>query len=152
MPLSHRRSRSQGLKAHERRTGFLLLVPALIAFTAVILWPFLQSLRLSLYKFTIEMEQPKFVGLQNFVRIFNDPGTLTVWLNTLVFVVVTTGLTFVMGLAWALMMNQSFKGRGFCALHPCCPGFCPPQSRPSWRPGFSMGNTAFSMPCCCKQV
>jgi len=113
MPLSHRRSRSQGLKAHERRTGFLLLVPALIAFTAVILWPFLQSLRLSLYKFTIEMEQPKFVGLQNFARILNDPGTLTVWLNTLVFVVVTTGLTFVMGLAWALMMNQSFKGRGF---------------------------------------
>ena len=90
MPLSHRRSRSQGLKAHERRTGFLLLVPALIAFTAVILWPFLQSLRLSLYKFTIEMEQPKFVGLQNFARILNDPGTLTVWLNTLVFVVVTT--------------------------------------------------------------
>jgi multiple sugar transport system permease protein len=77
------------------------------------LWPFLQSLRLSLYKFTIEMEQPKFVGLQNFARILNDPGTLTVWLNTLVFVVVTTGLTFVMGLAWALMMNQSFKGRGF---------------------------------------
>ena len=113
MPLSHRRSRSQGLKTHERRTGFLLLVPALIAFTAVILWPFLQSLRLSLYKFTIEMEQPKFVGLQNFSRILNDPGTLTVWLNTLVFVVVTTGLTFVMGLAWALMMNQSFKGRGF---------------------------------------
>ena len=113
MPLSHRRSRSQGLKAHERRTGFLLLVPALIAFAAVILWPFLQSLRLSLYKFTIEMEQPKFVGLQNFSRILNDPGTLTVWLNTLVFVVVTTGLTFVMGLAWALMMNQSFKGRGF---------------------------------------
>ena len=113
MPLSHRRSRSQGLKAHERRTGFLLLVPALIAFTAVILWPFLQSLRLSLYKFTIEMEQPKFVGLQNFSRILNDPGTLTVWLNTLVFVVVTTGLTFAMGLAWALMMNQSFKGRGF---------------------------------------
>jgi multiple sugar transport system permease protein len=91
----------------------LLLVPALIAFSAVILWPFLQSLKLSLYKFTIDMEKPQFVGLQNFSRILTEPGTLTIWLNTLVFVVATTTLTFMMGLAWALMMNQSFKGRGF---------------------------------------
>ncbi len=101
------------LKAQERRTGFLFLLPALIAFAAVILFPFLQSLRLSLYKYTIDMEQPVFVGLGNFSRLLKDPGTTTVWLNTLLFVVATTALTFVLGLAWALMMNQSFKGRGF---------------------------------------
>ena len=113
MPVTRHRLRTPGLKAHERRTGFLLLGPALIAFSAVILWPFLQSLKLSLYKFTIDMERPQFVGLQNFSRILTEPGTLTIWLNTLVFVVATTALTFMMGLAWALMMNQSFKGRGF---------------------------------------
>ena len=104
--------RPGGLKAQERRTGFLLLVPALLAFGAVILLPFLQSLRLSFYKFTIEMDQPAFAGLANFRRLLADPGMATVWLNTLLFVVVTTGLTFVLGLAWALMMNQPFKGRG----------------------------------------
>ena len=103
--------RSGGLKARERRTGFLLLVPALLAFCAVILLPFLQSLRLAFYKFTIDMDQPAFAGLANFQRLLADPGMATVWLNTLVFVVVTTGLTFVLGLAWALMMNQPFKGR-----------------------------------------
>ena len=101
------------LKAHERRTGLLLLLPALVAFAAVILYPFIQSLRLSLYKYTIDMERPAFVGLGNFRRLFADPGTATVWLNTLFFVVATTGLTFMLGLAWALMMNQSFKGRVF---------------------------------------
>ena len=90
--------RPGGLKAQERRTGFLLLVPALLAFGAVILLPFLQSLRLSFYKFTIEMDQPAFAGLANFRRLLADPGMATVWLNTLLFVVVTTGLTFV--LAW----------------------------------------------------
>lgn len=101
------------LKAHERRTGFLLLVPALMAFILVILFPFLQSLRLSLFKFTIDMERPAFVGLANFERLLSDPGIWIVWSNTLVFVVVTTGLTFVLGLVWALMLNQNFPGRGF---------------------------------------
>ena len=104
---------SGGLKAQERRTGFLLLVPALLAFSVVILLPFLQSLRLSLYKYTIDMERPAFVGLANFTKLLADPGTATVWLNTLVFVVATTGATFVLGLAWALMLNQPFKGRVF---------------------------------------
>ena len=107
------RTATGGLKAQERRTGFLLLTPALLAFAAVILFPFLQSLRLSLYKFTIDMERPAFVGLGNFSRLLADPGTTTVWLNTLVFVTATTALTFVLGLAWALMMNQPFKGRAF---------------------------------------
>jgi multiple sugar transport system permease protein len=106
-------ARRGSLKAQERRTGFLLLVPALVAFIAIILLPFLQSLKLSFYKFTIDMEQPAFIGMGNFGRLLSDPGTATIWLNTLVFVVVTTGLTFVLGLAWALMMNQTFKSRAF---------------------------------------
>jgi multiple sugar transport system permease protein len=102
-----------GLKAQERRIGFLLLLPALIAFSVVILLPFLQSLRLSLFKYTLEMDQPGFIGLGNFRRLLVDPGMATVWLNTLVFVVCTTALTFGLGLAWALMMNQPFRGRSF---------------------------------------
>lgn len=105
--------RGGGLKRHERRTGMLLVVPALLAFALVILLPFLQSLRLSLYKFTIDMERPAFVGLANFERLLADPGTAVVWRNTAVFVVVTTALTFILGLAWALMLNQSFRGRAF---------------------------------------
>lgn len=105
------RPRQGGLKAQERRTGLLLVTPALVAFAAVILVPFLQSMRLSLYRYTIDMEQPAYVGLANFSKLLADPGTATIWLNTLVFVVTTTALTFVLGLAWALMLNQPFKGR-----------------------------------------
>lgn len=107
------RRRAGRLKRHERRAGLLLVAPTLIAFIAVILFPFLESLRLSLYKFTIDMEQPAFVGLANFRRLLADGDTSVVWLNTAIFVVATTALTFVLGLAWALMLNQRFKGRGF---------------------------------------
>jgi multiple sugar transport system permease protein len=99
------------LKAQERRVGFWLLVPALVAFCVVILLPFLQSMRLSLFKYTIDMEQPAFIGLGNFERLLTDPDTATIWLNTGIFVLVTTAVTFVLGLAWALLLNQSFQGR-----------------------------------------
>ncbi len=89
-----------------------MLVPALIAFAVVILLPFIQSLRLSLYRFTIDMDRPSFIGPGNFARLLSDPGMGTVWINSLVFVVLTTAVTFALGLAWALMLNQPFRGRG----------------------------------------
>jgi multiple sugar transport system permease protein len=115
MPIPHFTSTSKklGLKSHERRTGLLLLAPALLAFACVILWPFLQSLSLAFFKYTIDMQEPQFVGFANFSKILTDPDMLTVWLNTLVFVVITTAITFFLGLGWALIMNQSFMGRGF---------------------------------------
>lgn len=101
------------LKQRERRVGMLLAVPALLAFLLVILLPFARSLRLSLYRFTIDLTEPEFIGLANFRRLLSDPDMATVWLNTLVFVVSATAGTFLIALAWALMMNQTFRGRAF---------------------------------------
>jgi multiple sugar transport system permease protein len=106
-------AKPRSLKSHERRTGILLVMPALIAFAAVILWPFVKSLSLAFYKYTIDMQSPQFVGTANFHKLLTDPSMLTIWLNTLIFVVITTALTFVLGLVWALIMNQAFAGRNF---------------------------------------
>lgn len=99
------------LKQRERRFGLLLTLPALLAFGVMILWPFLQSLQLAFYKYTLDMQAPAFAGLDNFRKILSDPDMATVWLNTLVFVSLTTVLTLLLGLGWALVMNQSFRGR-----------------------------------------
>jgi multiple sugar transport system permease protein len=86
-------------------------LPSLIAFFVVILVPFLQSLKLAFYRYTIEMDEPKFIGLKNFKRLLSNPDTLSIWLNTLIFVVLTTSITLVLGLAWAIVLNQSFRGK-----------------------------------------
>ncbi|WP_322014233.1 sugar ABC transporter permease [Paraburkholderia sp. J12] len=86
-------------------------MPSLIAFFLVILIPFLQSLKLSFYRYTIEMDEPSFIGLKNFKRLLSNPDTLSIWFNTLIFVVLTTGITLVLGLAWAVVLNQSFRGK-----------------------------------------
>ena len=101
----------RSLKSHERRVGFAFALPSLIAFFVVILIPFLQSLKLSFYRYTIEMDEPSFIGLKNFKRLLSNPDTLSIWFNTLIFVVLTTSITLVLGLAWAVVLNQSFRGK-----------------------------------------
>ena len=101
------------LKQAERRFGVLLTLPALVAFVLMILWPFLQSLKLAFYKYTLDMQEPVFAGLDNFRKILSDPDMAIVWLNTLVFVGFTTALTLILGLGWALVMNQGFLGRAW---------------------------------------
>jgi multiple sugar transport system permease protein len=67
---------------------------------------------LSFYRFTLMTPVPVFNGLANFRRLAEEPGMLTTWLNTVVFVAAATGLTFALGLAWALIVDQPFLGRG----------------------------------------
>jgi multiple sugar transport system permease protein len=101
-----------GLKAGQNRIGLLLLLPAAVAFAAVILYPFLSALGLSLFEYTVEMMEPRYIGFENFARIASDPDVLAAFTTTAVYVVLTTAGTLVAGLGWALIMNQPFAGRG----------------------------------------
>jgi multiple sugar transport system permease protein len=96
--------------AARRRFGLLLVLPALAAYGTLILYPFLNSVRLALYKSTLIAPDPVFVGLANFARLAADEQFRAAWLRTCVFVVATTGLTVLLGLAWAIILNQRFRG------------------------------------------
>lgn len=100
-----------GLKAGQNRIGLLLLLPAAIAFVAVIAYPFAQALGLSLFEYTIDMSAPKFIGLQNFLTIASSPEVWAAFATTAIYVCFSTIGTLIMGLGWALIMNQQFRGR-----------------------------------------
>jgi multiple sugar transport system permease protein len=102
---------SHPLARAERRAGLIFLAPALIAYVLVILWPFASSVLLSLYEFTLLDPVPRFAGLENFRRIAAQPEILQAWLTTLGFVLCTTALATLLGLSWALLMQQPFPGR-----------------------------------------
>ena len=53
------------------------------------------------------------VGFDNYIRIFTDPYFLkTVW-TTIVFVVFSTLIPFTLGMIWAIILNQGFRGSEF---------------------------------------
>ena len=94
-----------------RRFGFLLTIPALIAFCILILEPFLNSLWLALNEYNLASDRPRFVGLQNIIKLAGDPYFWQSWRTTVVFVIITTFTTTVLGTAYALLMNEPFRGR-----------------------------------------
>lgn len=100
----------RGQKLTESQFGFLLVLPALAVFCFIIVYPFLNSLGMSLYNKSLLRPGGTFIGLQNFTAIFSDPNFSAVLINTLVFVVFATLIPFVLGFIWALILNQKFRG------------------------------------------
>jgi multiple sugar transport system permease protein len=100
-----------GLKARERRVGWLFLLPALTAFTLIILFPFLQALGLAFTRFDLNTPEPVFIGLANFRAILASPEIIGSFVTTAVYVICATTGTVVLGLTWALILNQPFRGR-----------------------------------------
>jgi multiple sugar transport system permease protein len=104
-------ARLGGLKAHERRVGRLFLLPALAAFTLVILLPFLRALGVAFTRSDLQTPEPVFVGLANFRTILATPEIVGSFVTTAVYVTLATAGTVLLGLAWALILNQPFRGR-----------------------------------------
>jgi len=106
------RSRRGGLQAAQRRIGLLMLLPAAAAFAFVILYPFGQALALSLFEDTLQTITPTFIGFANFKAVLTDPEVWQSFGITIIYVGCSTLGTLVLGLGWALLLNQPFKGRG----------------------------------------
>jgi ABC-type sugar transport system permease subunit len=93
---------------------WLLLAPAFVLIFGLVLYPVVRTLWLSFTDaglaslVTGEMD---FVGLENYAEIATDPHLRRVFLVTAVFGISCVVGTMLLGLAVALLLNQSFKGR-----------------------------------------
>ncbi|MGI9048848.1 MAG: carbohydrate ABC transporter permease [Rubrobacteraceae bacterium] len=95
----------------ERRTAYYMVLPSLVIILIVALIPIVSSVWLSLHQATI-VQTGAFVGLQNYITVFQDSSFLSGFKNTLIFTVVSVFFEFIIGLAIALAINRAFRGRG----------------------------------------
>ena len=88
----------------------VFVLPTLLAFTIGFIVPFIMGVYLSFCKFTT-VTDAKFVGLQNYVKIFTEDGTFghALWYTT-AFTVVSVVLINVIGFAVALLLTKKIKG------------------------------------------
>ncbi|MHC1771747.1 MAG: carbohydrate ABC transporter permease [Flexilinea sp.] len=93
--------------------GYILLIPAMAAFLAVIFYPFLNSMFMSFTNRSMLKQDYDFIFLENFKKIIDDPNFLEVIKNSVIFVIGTVGLSFILGLIWALVLNEKFRGAEF---------------------------------------
>ena len=88
----------------------VFVLPTLLAFTIGFIVPFIMGVYLSFCKFTT-VTDAKFVGLQNYVKIFTEDGTFghALWYTT-AFTVASVVLINVIGFAVALLLTKKIKG------------------------------------------
>lgn len=94
----------------ERWLAFALLFPTAILLGLFIAYPFVKGVILSLSSARVGVEG-EFVGLKNFVKVWNDGiFQVTVW-NTFWYTGVTTVFKLALGLWLALLLNRHFRGK-----------------------------------------
>ncbi len=101
------------LGARRRRAGWLFLLPMLGALVFVGGWPLYRTISFSFTNATlVRLGNSTFIGLENYLFLFQDPLWWRAVANTLVFTFVSVGLETVLGLIIALALNAHLPGRG----------------------------------------
>ncbi len=93
--------------------GVVLALPAALFFAGIVLYPFANSLIMSVFDRSLIYPGTDFTGLRNFRRVLSDPNFPGVARNTAVFVSGTTAVSFSLGFTWALILNQGYRGSAF---------------------------------------
>lgn len=91
----------------------MFLAPTLLILTFVGAYPLLQTFVVSLTDaYMGSTRAAKFVGFQNYVKLYSDPQFWASVLHTLIFTISSVSLEFILGLVLALVVHSQFKGRG----------------------------------------
>lgn len=94
--------------------GYVFLIPSLAVFAVFMFYPVLYTFFLSFFEWNMISPVKKFVGLQNYMRIFTNENSLKIIGNTGLYILLLLILNVVM--AYLLSFVLSFvvkKGRGF---------------------------------------
>jgi multiple sugar transport system permease protein len=107
-----RSTRRRGdLERAKVRAGWLLLAPALLHSAIFIAIPIVIVVALSLTDARI-VGQGGFIGIGNFIELFQDSTFLHALLNTLLYTVVVVPVGMAIALAVAIGLNQRIRSRG----------------------------------------
>ena len=112
-PLPRRRPRGRFLQ-QEAATGYLFIAPAIILMVVIAFFPIIQSVWYSLQNYIPTYPQfgSKFIGLGNYGTVFKDSSFTASLGWTVLFVVISVAFESVLGLLFAIVLNQKFAGRG----------------------------------------
>lgn len=91
-------------------SAYLFLMPGLIHFAIFTLFAVGFAFYISFHEWNIIRAEKPFVGLENYLRLFEDPRFLRAVTNTLTFMV-GVPLNLISGLAVALLLNTKVRGQ-----------------------------------------
>jgi ABC-type sugar transport system permease subunit len=96
-------------RARQSVAGYLFILPIVVFFVIFVGYPILRSFYLSLTNWS-GFGTPRFVGLDNFAALFDDPVFWSALGNTLLFTAATTVLQTVAPLLLAVLLDKKWRG------------------------------------------
>ena len=96
----------------EACTGFLFILPALIGTVIFIIIPVFCSFGLSFAKWDL-LNPIQFIGIQNYIEIFNENLFYKILINTVVFALATSFFGVIIPLVIASILNRKSRGSEF---------------------------------------
>ncbi|MEV5897464.1 carbohydrate ABC transporter permease [Nonomuraea fuscirosea] len=93
--------------------AWALNAPAIIVITLLIAYPIAYSFWVSLQRHNLKRPRAtRFIGLDNYGALLSDQAFLSALKVSALFVLLVLGLTVVLALILALVLNERFRGRG----------------------------------------
>lgn len=96
----------------DKRLGLLLMIPVVIVVFIIMGVPFIRAIYWSFTDKVIGADA-NFIGAENYIKLFSDPIYWKSLVNTIIYTVGCIVAKLLIGLLWALLLNQNFKGKGF---------------------------------------
>ncbi|MTI59578.1 MAG: sugar ABC transporter permease [Firmicutes bacterium] len=93
--------------------AWILVIPVLLVRGFTIIYPIFETFRISFYNVRLLRGINEFVGIQNYIDVFQDPKVLTSLKFTVIFVVASMALHIILGVALALILNMKFMAKKF---------------------------------------
>jgi ABC-type sugar transport system permease subunit len=90
-------------------TGYMFVIPALLFLVIFVVFPVVQSLYLSFYKWD-GFSDKIFIGIKNYISIFNDKNFILALQNSIVYILISSILIIVVGFTLAIIIDNKLRG------------------------------------------
>ena len=108
--MDRRELRRLGRLSSDPRAAILFLLPFLLPYMVLKLWPIVYGFWISLHNWSSIGGDPTFVGIQNYQRILYDRLFWQAFRNTVLFTAMATPALIALGMGLALVLNRSLPG------------------------------------------
>ena len=92
-------------KRREALVGYLFILPTYIGFVIFILYPLIESMRISFQEFSL-LRGSTYIGLDNYAQMFSDSRLRISYINTIIFTLFAVFFNAGIGLLLAVMLNR----------------------------------------------
>lgn len=101
-------------RKNQKLTVFLFLLPSLLLFFGILIWPIIQSVHHSFYEYPAFNRAGQFVGFGNYVKLFSELYDFGLAIkNALILAALSVFIQLPLSLGLALMLGKGIKGERF---------------------------------------